>query len=92
MLNFGFPCPGRTLAGLGSEVWAVLVGGNWLVHQDGARAGVPRSVLMVLISGSGLAWASLGMGGLQGFEGFFCFAVGQTMHPHFLRYCKYSIL
>ena len=48
------------------------------MHQGGARAGVPRPVWTVSISGSGLAWASLGMGGLQEFGTFFCFAVGRT--------------
>ena len=49
----------------------------------GARAGVPRPVWTVSISGSGLAWASLGMGGLQGFGTFSCFAVGRTTVPLF---------
>ena len=53
------------------------------MHQGGTGAGVPRPVWMVSISGSGLAWASLGMGGLQGFGTFFCFAVGRTTVPIF---------
>ena len=36
------------------------------MHQGGARAGVPRLVWTVSISESGLAWASLGMGGIAG--------------------------
>ena len=53
------------------------------MHQGGAGAGVPCPVWTVLISGSGLAWALLGMGGLRGFGTFFCFAVGWTMVPLF---------
>ena len=96
----GFLCPGRGFGWLGLWGWGCSSWGSRLVHQGGVRAGVPRPVWTVSISGSGLAWASLGMGGLRGFGTFFCFAVGQTMvpflghpiYPHFLKYSKYSTL
>ena len=53
------------------------------MHQGGAKAGMPRPVWTISISGSGLAWASLGMGGLRGFGTFSCFAVGWTTVPLF---------
>ena len=74
----GFPCPGRGFGWPGFWGWGCSGWGSRLVHQGGAMAGVPRPVWTVSMSGSGLAWASLGIGGLRGFGTFFCFAVGRT--------------
>ena len=58
----GFPCPGRGSGWLGFWGWGYSGWESRLVHQGGARAGVPRPVWTVSISGFELAWASLGMG------------------------------
>ena len=44
---------------------------------------MPHPVWIVSISGSGLAWALLGMGELQAFGMYFCFVFGQTKLPLF---------
>ena len=96
----GFPCTGRGFGWLGFWGWGCSGRKSQLVHQGGARAGVPRPVWTVSISGSGLAWASLGMGGLWGFGMFSALLLvgrrylflGHPIYPHFLKYSKYSTM
>ena len=74
------------------------------MHQGGARAGVPRSVLarFGLSRSLGLGWPGLQSGwghcgDLAGFSalllvGRWYLFLGHPIYPHFSRYCKYSIL
>ena len=87
----GFPCPGRGFGWLGFWSWGCSGWGSRLVHQGGARAGVPRPVRTVSISGSGLDWASLGMGDCGDLARFSALLflrrrylfLGHSIYPHF---------